>query len=185
MSKDESKPSFRIDKGLLDDLSDDALKAADYVGIEMRAMRLAADLEAARRSNFYGTTTGRQPGETPSFRMDDMIRIMKQMQRTTHDHNVKLIESLMAAGFTVTCNNVTERPVAVLPESYRDALREVTSDRDNRDEGENFYRGWGFWPERFTAEQFNDLKGGMSPSEFRKHYMGEFSFEDGDNDDRD
>lgn len=173
-------PSFRIDKSLLDGIGPDELLAAERVSLELEAMRRAADLfELGERLLFPNTTTAerRWPEHGRPFRMEDMTRIMDDMERKRHDANLKLVEALIGGGFTVTVNDVTTRPVAVLPPEYQAALDEVLRDRDNRDPAENAYRAWGLWPERFLVDDLSDDLD-MDPAEYRKWFENDWSGRD-------
>lgn len=55
-----------------------------------------------------------------------------------HAKRLRLIEALTACGFDIEIAG--SKPLATLPAEFADALREVTSDRANRDPAENFYR---------------------------------------------
>lgn len=149
-------PSFRFDKGLLDGLSEDELKASDYIALEMRAMKMAADMAEAQNRALLGATTANEPTYNRTFRWEDYQRILDTMHKETFDTNVKVVEALIKAGFTVTCNDVSETPVAVLPESFREAFNHVTRPR-------------GIWPQEYI-----DSLRDMDRDEWVKQYEGSF-----------
>jgi len=149
-------PTFRFDKGLLDGLSDDELKAGDYIALELRAMKLAADMAEEQNRAILGATTTTEPAYNRTFRWEDYQRILETLHRETFDTNVKVVEALIKAGFTVTCNDVSEKPVAVLPESYREAFDHVTKPKS-------------IWPQEYI-----DSLRDMDRNEFRNQYEGSF-----------
>lgn len=154
-------PSFQIDRGLLDELSEDDLKIAKRLSIEMQAMREAIHLEATRRLLLGNVTTATEPAEKLSFRYEDMERIMKEMFEADRNRKIEEIKTLIAAGFTITINEATKNPVVVLPEDYREAFEEATKPK-------------AIWPDRWTPEMLDDLRRSSTNDEWVKQYRGSF-----------
>lgn len=154
-------PSFQIDRGLLDELSEDELKISKQLDIEMRAMREAIHLEATRQMMQGTPTTSLTPGQTPSFRYEDMRRIMQEMFAADRNRKIDEIKTLIAAGFTVTVNEVTKNPIVVLPEDYREAFEEATKPK-------------ALWPDRWTPEMLDALRADSTNDKWVKQYLGSF-----------
>jgi hypothetical protein len=148
-------PSVRFDKGLLDELSEHDLKIANRLSVEMQAMREACHMEATRQL-LYGITTNSEPGATPRFRYEDMMRLMKEMSEAEKNRQIDEIRTLMKVGFTVTVNDATKNPIVVLPEEYREAYDEVTRPRS-------------IWPQEYI-----DVLRDMDRDKWTKQYMGSF-----------
>lgn len=155
-------PRFRCDIGLLDDLSEDDLKIAKSLDIEMRAMRAAVHLEQTRQMITGGATTAVEPWQTPAFRYEDMRRIMEEMYAAEHARKVEQIKTLMAAGFIVTVSDATRNTVVVLPEDYREAMKEAKEPQRP------------FWPGEWPKELLDELRRPGNVEEWRNQYMGSF-----------
>jgi hypothetical protein len=154
-------PRYEYDPIVLS-VNEDDLKLSAHLDIEMRAMREAAYLEQVRKALFGGTTTAAEPWQPQTFRYEDMRRIMEEMYAAEHNRKVEQIKTLLAAGYVVNVSEAANNITVILPDDYRDALKEAKQPQRP------------LWPQEWPKELMDELRRPANAEAWRNQYMGSF-----------
>jgi hypothetical protein len=109
-----------------DTLSEDIQRAME----KLRANDYATFFGSVTTSNV--TTSNVADDTNVAFDMLKMMDIIEQARIARFEQDKSIVNALINSGFTVTCNEFTHRPVAILPEDFSEALEAVLEERKRR-----------------------------------------------------